>query len=177
MNRAVFLDRDGVINEIKTQRVNFVNSPNDLYLLPGAAEAIRILNDEGYKVCMITNQGGIGLGYMTETQLAQIHLKLLALLLEEAGAQIDDIAYCPNKPQDGSDCRKPKPAMILKLAAKHQIDLAKSYTIGDMMTDIMAGNAAGTRTILIVRKELTTSVIEGVTIAFSLLEAVKQIIE
>jgi D-glycero-D-manno-heptose 1,7-bisphosphate phosphatase len=175
MNKAVFLDRDGVINEVHTKRVNFVRSPDDVYLLPGAAEAIKELNDEGYKVFIVTNQGE--LGKMSEKTLTQIHMKLLALLLGEANAWIDDIAYYPNKPQDESDYKKPKSTMILELAKKHQIDLARSFTIGDMRSDIMAGNNAGTRTILIIEKDEVIPVIEEAFGAISLKDAVKQILE
>lgn len=186
MQKAVFLDRDGVITEINTNRVYRINSPDNVFLLPGVAEAIRSLNDNGFNVFIVTNQGGIGLGYLGEEVLARIHLKLQALLLGEADAMIDDIVYCgdkphdtgdPNKPQDEGSCRKPLPAMILDLAERHQIDLARSYTIGDMRSDIMAGNSAGTRTILILEKDEVIPVIEEAYAAVSLKDAVKQIIE
>jgi D-glycero-D-manno-heptose 1,7-bisphosphate phosphatase len=177
MDKAVFLDRDGVINEIQSRRVRYVNSVEDVYLLPRAAEAIRILNDLDYKVFIVTNQGGIGLGYMTESALTEIHLKLAELLFEAAGARIDDIAYCPNKPHEASDCRKPKPTMIIKLAEKHQIDLKNSFTIGDMGTDIVAGRLAGTRTILIIDEQEIIPVVDVDTVVFSLKEAVDWIIE
>jgi D-glycero-D-manno-heptose 1,7-bisphosphate phosphatase len=177
MDKAVFLDRDGVINEVKNDRVRYVNAATDVYLLPGAAKAIKILNDLQYKVFIVTNQGGIGLGFIKERTLTKIHLKLLHLLLQEADAVIDDIAYCPHKPHAGCICRKPKPAMILELAAKHNIDLENSFTIGDWVTDIVAGKAAKTRTILIVDEQEVMPVIEVDRIAFSLQEAVSWILE
>jgi D-glycero-D-manno-heptose 1,7-bisphosphate phosphatase len=176
MDRAVFLDRDGVVNEVHTIRVNVVRSPDDVYLLPGAAEALKNLNDEGFKVFIITNQSRIGHGYMNEKALTQIHLKLLALLLGETGARIDDFVYCPIKPLDECECRKPMTAIIVELAEKHKIDLAHSFTIGDMRSDIMAGNDAGTHTIIIKEKDEVIPVIEEAYVAVSLQDAVKQIL-
>ncbi|QGQ94819.1 HAD family hydrolase [Paenibacillus psychroresistens] len=176
-HKAVFLDRDGVINEVQSGRVGFVNSADDVYLLPGSAEAIKLLNANDYKVYIVTNQGGIGLGFMSEVELMQIHTRLLELLNEEAGARIDDIAYCPNKPQDNSSCRKPKPTMIIELAHKHDIDLKRSFTIGDMRSDIASGNEAGTSTFLILEKDEVIPMIDEKYVATSLKDAVKQILQ
>jgi D-glycero-D-manno-heptose 1,7-bisphosphate phosphatase len=90
---------------------------------------------------------------------------------------IDDIAYCPSKPQDNSHCRKPKPTMILELANKYHIDLKRSYTIGDMRSDITTGNDAGTNTILFIDKDEVIPVIEEKYVATSLKDAVKQIMQ
>lgn len=148
MNRGIFLDRDGVINEVLSQRVKFVNRPEDFYLLEGAAEAIKLFNDQGYKVFVVTNQGGIGLGFMKEAALKEVHIKMEANLAE-SGAEIDDIAYCPHKPKAGCACRKPQPQMILNLAEKHAVDISKSYMIGDRKPDIEAGKSAGLKTIIV----------------------------
>ncbi|WP_405079137.1 D-glycero-alpha-D-manno-heptose-1,7-bisphosphate 7-phosphatase [Paenibacillus chitinolyticus] len=148
MKKAVFLDRDGVLNEVMSGRVRHVNKPSDLHLLPGVPEAVKGLKEAGFLLCIVTNQGGIGLGFMTEKTLAAIHRRLKKLLAAE-DAVIDDIAYCPHRPAAGCRCRKPKPGMLLDLARKHGIDLARSYTIGDSESDIGAGRAAGTRTIRI----------------------------
>jgi D-glycero-D-manno-heptose 1,7-bisphosphate phosphatase len=175
MKKAVFLDSEGVINEINSDRVKYVNTSADVYLLHGAAKALKLLNDLQYMVFIVTNQGGIGLGYMKERTLTKIFMKLLDLLLLEAEAVIDDIAYCPHKPNAGCICRKPKPAMLLGLAAKHHIDLQASFTIGDMATDIAAGKAAKTRTILIVDEQEVMPVMDVDHAAFSLQEAVQWI--
>ncbi|ALX49609.1 D-glycero-alpha-D-manno-heptose-1,7-bisphosphate 7-phosphatase [Lentibacillus amyloliquefaciens] len=148
MSKGMFLDRDGVINEVLTNRVKFVNQPRDFHLLEGAGEAIRVFNDLGYYVFVVTNQGGIGLGYMQEAALTEIHHKMKSDL-ETFGASIDDIAYCPHKPHAGCPCRKPKPQMILDLAEKHQIDLYQSYMTGDRKPDIEAGKQAGVKTVLL----------------------------
>jgi D-glycero-D-manno-heptose 1,7-bisphosphate phosphatase len=149
---GIFLDRDGVINEVLTNRVKFVNHPGDFYFLDGAKEAIKLLNDEGFKVFVVTNQGGIGLGYMKETDLHKIHEKMLEELAQ-IGAKIDDIAYCPHKPKENCACRKPKAKMLLDLAEKHHVNITKSFMIGDREADILAGKEAGARTILISSKD------------------------
>ncbi|MFB4169695.1 D-glycero-alpha-D-manno-heptose-1,7-bisphosphate 7-phosphatase [Virgibacillus sp. JSM 102003] len=148
MHIGMFLDRDGVINEVLSHRVKFVNKPKDFYLLDGAGEAIKRFNDKGFKVFVVTNQGGIGLGYMKESALDDVHKKMKSDLAK-FGAHVDDIAYCPHKPHANCACRKPNPQMILDLAEKHQIDLANSYMVGDRVPDIEAGKEAGTQTILI----------------------------
>lgn len=148
MEKAVFLDRDGVINEVLSDRVKFVNTPEDFYLLDGAAEGIRKLNEAGYKVFVATNQGGVGLGFMTEEDLHHVHSKM-EKDLEELGAFIDDIAYCPDIPHAKSRCRKPSPGMMSDLAEAYDIDLTLSYMAGDREPDIQAGKSAGTKTVLI----------------------------
>src|SRR5699024_600254 len=148
MHKAIFLDRDGVINEVKTKRVTFVNNPDDFYLLDGVGEAIKRFNDNGWKVFVITNQGGIGLGYMEESSLKAIHAKMEDDL-SAFGATIDDIHYCPHKPYANCPCRKPKPKMITDLAEEYEIDVAESYMVGDRRPDIEAGSQAGTQTVLV----------------------------
>jgi len=152
MTRAVFLDRDGVINEVLSARVKFVNTPEQFYLLRGVGEAIKQLNDLGWKVFVVTNQGGIGLGYMTRTELEAIHQKM-SQDLATYGAEIDDIAYCAHRPKAGCPCRKPKPNMILDLAKKHHIELKESYMVGDRAPDIEAGKRAGVTTVLVGHRE------------------------
>lgn len=150
LHGAVFLDRDGVINENA-----YVNRPEDLVLIPGSAEAIARLNRAGVPVFVVTNQGGIAMGHLTEEALAEIHEHLLALLAEH-GAHVDGIDYCPHMPTARVaayriDCpaRKPGTGMLERARAKHSIDLAQSVLVGDATTDILAGNRAGCRTILV----------------------------
>ncbi|MHA4414543.1 D-glycero-alpha-D-manno-heptose-1,7-bisphosphate 7-phosphatase [Bacillus cereus] len=148
--KAIFLDRDNVINEVLTNRVKFVNKPEDIYLLPGAADAIAAFNRKGYMVLVTTNQAGVGLGYMTQGELLEIHKHMQEKLINEnAGALIQEFVACIHQPKDGCSCRKPEAGMLLQLAQKYDIDLASSYMIGDQETDICAGNKAGTRTIRI----------------------------
>jgi D-glycero-D-manno-heptose 1,7-bisphosphate phosphatase len=148
---AVFLDRDGVIND----QTAFVNTPDDFHLLPGAAAAIRRLNEAGIPVIVVTNQGGIALGYLTEDDLAAIHERMAELLAAE-GARIDKVYFCPYYPKgttpkyakDSPD-RKPGIGMLERACDELGIDLAKSYLVGDATTDILAGNRAGCTTILV----------------------------
>lgn len=148
MHKAIFLDRDGVINEVKTDKVTFVNQPDDFHLLDGVGEAVKRFNDAGWEVFVVTNQGGIGLRLMKEKALKAIHDKMKDDL-EKFGATIDDIRYCPHKPHANCPCRKPKPQMITDLAEEHDIDITDSYMVGDREPDIEAGKKAGTRTVLV----------------------------
>lgn len=148
LKRAVFLDRDGVINEVLTHRVKFVNEPKQFYFLPGVEEAIKSLNEYFDYVFVVTNQGGIGLGFMKEKQLHKIHDHMVAELAKK-GATIHEVTYCPHKPKAGCKCRKPNSKMIVDLGKKFKIDLEQSYMVGDTDTDIQAGKKAGTRTVFI----------------------------
>jgi D-glycero-D-manno-heptose 1,7-bisphosphate phosphatase len=141
---AVVLDRDGVINDHR----RFVNGPADFYLFSFAAKAIRMLNEQGIPVYVATNQGGVGLGFTTLQSLAEIHEKMLADL-EAEGARIDDIAFCPHRPDEGCRCRKPKPGLLLSLQEKHHFDFRQSFMVGDRETDVEAGIEAGMKTIRI----------------------------
>ncbi len=148
--RAIFLDRDGVINEVLTDRVKFVNKTSDLYLIPGAAKAIGTFNKMGFKVFVVTNQAGVTFGYMTQSELDMIHMKLKSLLFQEdKDAVIHEISACIHAPTENCICRKPNAGQLTNLAKKYNIDLKNSYMIGDMETDIEAGKKAGTQTILI----------------------------
>lgn len=151
----MFLDRDGVINEVLSSRVKFVNKPDEFYLLDGVGVAIKQFKDAGFKVFVVTNQGGVGLGYMREDTLHAIHEKMI-VDLSMYGASVDEITYCPHKPHANCICRKPNPQMILDLAEKYDINLSKSYMIGDRKPDIEAGMLAGTQTVLVGDREKST---------------------
>ncbi|WP_059104920.1 D-glycero-alpha-D-manno-heptose-1,7-bisphosphate 7-phosphatase [Shouchella shacheensis] len=148
MKQAIFLDRDGVINEVLSSKVKFVNQPSDFHLLPGVGEAIRTLNEEGFLVFVVTNQGGIGLGYMQERMLERVHEKMQQDLVA-FDSWVDDVAYCPHKPKAGCRCRKPQAYMLQELATRHEVDLQASVMVGDREPDILAGQAAGCQTVLI----------------------------
>lgn len=147
--RAIFLDRDGTLN----QYVGFLTDINDLTLIEGVPEAIRMINESGYLAILVTNQPVIARGEVTETQLNEIHNKLETLLGQE-GAYLDDIFFCPHHPHKGYKgerpeykiecrCRKPKPGMLLEAAEKYNIDLSQSWMIGDEECDMEAGISAG----------------------------------
>lgn len=160
MKKAVFLDRDGVINEVLTTRVKFVNRPDQLYFLPGVAEAIRKLNNVFDYVFVVTNQGGVGLGFMKESQLQLIHDHMIDKLRQE-GAIIDAVTYCPHKPKSGCACRKPNSKLIEDLAVAYDVDLASSYMVGDTDTDIIAGKKAGTKTVFIGKSDPLADAVFG----------------
>ena len=144
MHKAVFLDRDGTI----ARDVPYCSRPEDFELLPDAAEGIKLLNEHGFEVVIVTNQSGIARGYFTERMLARIHEKMITQLAEY-GAHLDAIYYCPHHPDDNCDCRKPKPKMVLQAVIDLDIDLSQSYVIGDseMHTELAkrAGCKAGVR--------------------------------
>ncbi|KXG73592.1 D-glycero-alpha-D-manno-heptose-1,7-bisphosphate 7-phosphatase [Thermotalea metallivorans] len=143
MQKAVFLDRDGVINDNKMP----VNKPEDFIFFPWTFEAIKMLNNAGYPVFVVTNQGGIEMGHLTHEDLKNIHDQMLADFHRQ-NIFICDIAYCPHF-QSKCECRKPAPGMLFKLAKKHHIDLKASYMVGDREVDMDAGRRAGCKTIKI----------------------------
>lgn len=167
--RAIFLDRDGTINRY----VGFLRDIEQFELLPGAAEAIRRINASGYLAIVVTNQPVIARGEVTREQLREIHDKMETLLGRE-GAYVDAIYYCPHHPHRGypgevaelkidCDCRKPKPGLLLQAAEDYNIDLTKSWMIGDSQSDMQAGEAAGCKTALVDGNllEITKSLLEA----------------
>ncbi len=151
MKWAVFLDRDGVINV----DIHHLHAPDQLQLIPGSAQAIRSLNERSIPVIVITNQSVVARHIITETQLHEIH-QSLSSLLDQFGAHIDRFYYCPHHPTEGlppyqidCECRKPKPGMLLQAARDFEIDLSRSYFIGDTLGDMQAGYNAGCHTVLV----------------------------
>ena len=145
-NKAIFLDRDGVINK----EVSYLSDPDKFVFLDGSIEALKILKDLGYLLIVITNQAGIARGLFTEETLSKIHEKMKRIL-NENNVAIDDIFYCPHHPKfTGScDCRKPKPGMIISAREKYNITLNESYMVGDTLGDIETGFNAKCKTILV----------------------------
>jgi len=144
----VFLDRDGVLNE---DRDDYVKSIAEMRMLPGVGEAIRQLRDAGYLCILITNQSPIGRGIFTVEHLESMHEWLRARLREEGG-ELDDILYCPHRPDEACACRKPQPGLLLEAIARHRVDPTSSFMVGDREGDIAAGRAAGVQTIRIVNE-------------------------
>jgi len=143
-NRAVFIDRDGTM----AKDVSYCSCPEDFELLPNTGKAIRLLNEHGFKVIVITNQSGIARGYFTEEMLAKVHEKMKDELAKE-GAWVDAIYHCPHHPDDNCQCRKPKPKLTLQAAKDHDIELKDALVVGDLQMDIDLGKAIGCRTILV----------------------------
>jgi histidinol-phosphate phosphatase family protein len=142
LHRAVFLDRDGTI----AKDVHYCRDPKDFDLLPRVPTAIRLLNQRAYKVIVVTNQSGIARGYFSQQVLTSIHHKMTTELSMQ-GAFVDSIYVCPHHPDDGCECRKPKPSLLLKAASDIGIALDRSYMVGDDLKDVQAGRAAGCRTV------------------------------
>ncbi len=149
LQKAVFVDRDGTLNVHK----GYISNSDDIELIDGSAEAINILHNLGYLVIMITNQPVIARGECSYEDLKNIHCRL-EMLLAEKKAFLDGIYYCPHHPDKGFNgeveelkikctCRKPSPGLILQAAKDFNIDLTKSYMVGDSISDVQAGNNAG----------------------------------
>lgn len=158
--KAIFLDRDGTINRY----VGFLRTVSEFELLPNVAEAIRKINQSEYLAIVVTNQPVIARGEVSEEQLQQIHNKM-ETTLGAAGAYLDAIYYCPHHPHSGyagevpelkiqCNCRKPRPGLLLQAAEDFGIDLEQSWMVGDQITDIQAGCAAGCKTALLGSEQL-----------------------
>lgn len=158
--KCVFLDRDGTLNKL----VGFLRDIDELELLPGAAEAVRKINESGYLAILATNQPVIARGEVTFDQLREIHNKLETLLGQE-GAYLDAIYFCPHHPHKGyegeipelkfdCECRKPKPGMLLQAAKDYHIDLSASYMVGDGEFDVQCGLNAGCKSVMITQDDV-----------------------
>ncbi len=149
--KAVFLDRDGTV----VVERGYITVPDAIELIPGTAAAIARLRSAGWKVYVITNQGCIAKGMITEEELGAIHFRMMGMLAE-GGAVLDGIYYCPHHP-DGDlpqyaeecDCRKPRPGMLERAAAEHGLDLGACVMVGDTMRDVEAVHAAGGKAVLV----------------------------
>jgi D-glycero-D-manno-heptose 1,7-bisphosphate phosphatase len=142
--RAVFLDRDGVINQKPTAGL-YVTKWEDFHILPGVIEAITLLNQSGFLVIVVTNQRCVAKGLMTVAELDLMHERMTDTLAR-AGAMIDETLYCPHEKEPPCDCRKPAPGMLLRAARARGIDLSASWMIGDSDNDMEAGTNAGCQT-------------------------------
>jgi D-glycero-D-manno-heptose 1,7-bisphosphate phosphatase len=142
--RLVLLDRDGVLNR-KAPEGEYVRSPAELQLLPGAAAAVARLNRAGVLVAVVTNQRGVALGRMSEDDLAAVHAALRAGLGAE-GAHLDAIYACPHH-AGTCDCRKPRPGLLRRALAEHAVAPAQAVMVGDAPSDVEAGRRAGVATI------------------------------
>lgn len=146
--RAVFVDRDGTLN----LDPHYLKHVDDLVLLPGSAEAIRLLNEAGWLVVVVTNQSGVARGYLTEEMLRLIHERLRQEV-GRAGGRFDAIYHCPHLPEAGCACRKPGLGMIQQAQREFPIDLARSWVVGDSRVDVELGQSAGARTALVPRNQ------------------------
>lgn len=152
---AFFLDRDGVINK----DTGYLYKVEEFEFLPGVMQACKTIQSHGYKIIIVTNQAGIARGYYSEEDFARLTEWMLGEFKRE-GIEINDVYYCPHHPEKGHapyvkecQCRKPAPGMLLKAAQEHNIALETSYMVGDKLSDMGAGHAAGVKRSLLVASE------------------------
>lgn len=150
MHAAIFLDRDGVIIE---NRSSYVRSWNDVAIYPQALSALARTKASSYKIVIITNQSAVGRGVITLGAAWEINYRLVKAI-EQAGGRIDAVFMCPHAPEEGCDCRKPQPGLIERAAETLALDLSQSILIGDALSDIEAGQAAGVGQVALVRTGL-----------------------
>lgn len=166
MNRAVFIDRDGTLNEMVYDETHGTldspRRPEDVRLIPQAARFLRSVKEYGYLALVVTNQPGIARGTLSMETLQAINNRLAALLADE-GAAWDDLRFCPHFPDPKltkneyaveCDCRKPKPGLLLSAAEAFDIDLRSSWMVGDGLNDVQAGKTAGCRSILVTKLKI-----------------------
>jgi D-glycero-D-manno-heptose 1,7-bisphosphate phosphatase len=144
---ALFLDRDGVINE---NRANYVRSWADVELYPQALRALALVRDLPYKIIVVTNQSAVGRGIISLAEAEAINAGIVNAVTQYGG-RIDAAYLCPHAPADNCDCRKPRPGLLLRAAREHGIDIGRSLMIGDALTDLAAGQAAGVAQTILLR--------------------------
>ena len=174
MNKAAFLDRDGVINRKAPTEDEYITRWEEMQILPGVVEAIALLNRASFRVIVVSNQRCVAKGLLTSIQLDSLHQRMCSELAA-MGAKIDGVYYCPHEEQPPCSCRKPEPGMLFAAAGEHQIDFSSSWMIGDSEKDVQAGRRAGCRTARILTAQVNADSNADV-LARSLLEAVHQIL-
>ncbi len=159
MTKAIFLDRDGVINE----DFGYVHKIENFHFIPGVFEALRHFKSLGYKLILVTNQSGIGRGYYSEEDFKKL-TQWMQKRLEKEGVRLDAIYYCPHHPDTGCDCRKPQPGMIVRAIEEQDIDAVSSWMIGDKPSDIEAAKRAGIAHTILLNKEGPKSLFDTISI-------------
>lgn len=174
MNKAAFLDRDGVINRKAPTEDDYITRWEEMQILPGVVEAIVLLNRAGFRVLVVTNQRCVARGLLTASSLDSMHQRMCRELAT-MGAKIDGVYFCPHEEQPPCSCRKPEPGMLFAAAGEHHADLSSSWMIGDSEKDVEAGRSAGCRTARILKTDNSSDGNADVQ-ARSLLEAVHQML-
>ena len=173
MNKAVFLDRDGVINR-KAAPGGYITAWESFEFLPEVVEAVALINEAGFQAIVVTNQRCVAKGLITPRQLDAIHERMCKELAR-LGATIEAVYYCPHEIEAGCACRKPAPGLLLSAARDCDIDLAQSWMIGDSEIDAAAGKAAGCSTVRLTNGESDAT--DADLTATSLLAAIQQILK
>lgn len=143
--KLVILDRDGVINHDSDE---YIKSPGEWTPIAGSLEAIARLHREGYRIIVATNQSGVGRGLYDMDMLGRIHARMLEAVRAKGG-EIDAIFFCPHKPEDECDCRKPRPGLMMEIAERLKVNLAGVYAVGDSERDVQAARAVAARPVLV----------------------------
>jgi D-glycero-D-manno-heptose 1,7-bisphosphate phosphatase len=147
MQRAVFLDRDGVLIE---NRADYVRDWSHVTLLPGTVEALQGFHAKHLKIIVVTNQSAVGRGLITFETAWEINNRLTKTIIENGG-WIDGVYMCPHQPQDKCSCRKPEPGLLFQAASELSLDLGSSWMVGDAWSDLLAGQSAGLLGTIIVK--------------------------
>jgi D-glycero-D-manno-heptose 1,7-bisphosphate phosphatase len=178
MNKAFFIDRDGVI----VVETDYLGDPNYVEIIPGAAEAIKAIKAAGYLAIVVSNQSGVARGYYSEADVELVNQRIDKILTEQ-GANIDAFYHCPHHPKFSGECscRKPEPGMLLTAAQEHQIDPTQSYMIGDKISDVNAGRNAGCSESVLIKTghgiDEITGDLAGITVADDFAAAVKLLLQ
>ena len=155
-NKAIFLDRDGVINK---NRDDYVKSTKELEIFSNIGKEILKLKMKGFFIIVITNQSVINRKIITIRELEEIHSTIQKFLMKSK-TSIDKFYFCPHRPDENCDCRKPKPGLILQAINEFSIDVSKSWMVGDSKTDIQAGEKAGCKTIFLKKNDSFTNILK-----------------
>ena len=150
MEKLIFIDRDGVINKDPGgwTKYNYVTKRDEFFFIDGSIKALKKLKEAGYKICLISNQGGISKGYFTQEDLDRLNEHMLEEI-KKGGGEIDGLYYCPHHDRDNCECRKPKTGLIEQALRKKSVDIKNTFIIGDSMQDIEVGKRMGMKTILV----------------------------
>ena len=158
MEKLIFIDRDGVINKDPGgwTKYNYVTKWEEFFFIEGAIEALKKLKEAGYKICLVSNQGGISKGYFTHKDLDGLNEKMMAEI-EKHGGRIDELYYCTHHDKDNCECRKPKTGLIERAVKTRDVDIENTFIIGDSVQDVKAGKRMGMRTIFVLSGKTTLS--------------------
>ena len=158
MAKAVFFDRDHTLNPDS----GYINDPDKFDLYPWVPASLKRLKDRGFLLIVVSNQSGIARGLITWEQLNLIHRKMDSILSEKQSIKIDSYQICPHHPDEGCDCRKPRPKLLLAAARAHDIDLSESFMVGDRESDMLAGQKAGVSRSLLVKPDDESSFLAAI---------------